>query len=493
MDRVPASLKSKVVSAQEAAQLVKSGMAIGLSGFTSVGYPKAVPTAIAQSGHAKDLTILVGAAVGDDCDGVLVRSGLVKKRFGHQTNSDLRAAINAGTVGFSDIHISHFPMNLNQRTLQKVDVAIVECVAITDEGIYLCASAGSADAAVRNADFVIAEVNTSVPTEIMGMHDIFEVGIPPYTRIIPITKPQDRIGTPFVPCPPEKIAAVVMTDKPDVPQKFKPNTPANQKIGENVVKFLQDEISAGRLPENPGPIQSGVGSVGNAVLSGLAASGFKGLSMYTEVMQDAALKLIELGVFGFVSASSIALAADSRERFYANMDYFKDRIIIRPQEISNHPEVIRRLGVIALNTPVEVDIYGNVNSTHQMGTKMLNGLGGSGDFARNARISIFATESTAKGGLISCIVPMVSHVDQTEHDVAVVITEQGIADLRWKTPKERAELLIENCAHPDYRPMLREYYKHSLRVSPGKHTPHDLTMALSWHQRFLETGTMKEQ
>jgi succinyl-CoA:acetate CoA-transferase len=284
-----------------------------------------------------------------------------------------------------------------------------------------------------------------------------------------------------------------MTDKPDAPQKFKPSTPANQKIGENVVKFLTDEISAGRLPENPGPIQSGVGSVGNAVLSGLAASGFKGLSMYTEVMQDAALKLIELGVFDFVSASSIALAADSRERFYANIDFFKDRIIIRPQEISNHPEVIRRLGVIALNTPVEVDIYGNVNSTHQMGTKMLNGLGGSGDFARNARISIFATESTAKDGLISCIVPMVSHVDQTEHDVAVVITEQGIADLRWKTPKERAELLIENCVHPDYRPMLREYYQHSLRVSEGKHTPHDLTLALSWHQRFLETGTMKEQ
>ena len=153
--------------------------------------------------------------------------------------------------------------------------------------------------------------------------------------------------------------------------------------------------------------------------------------------------------------------------------------------------MIRRLGVIALNTPIEVDIYGNVNSTHLSGTRMMNGLGGSGDFTRNARISIFATESIVLGdNSISCIVPMVSHVDQTEHDVCVIVTEQGVADLRWKTPRERAELIIENCAHPDYRPQLREYFENACRTSPGKHTPHNLKEALSWHQRLAETGTM---
>ena len=139
-----------------------------------------------------------------------------------------------------------------------------------------------------------------------------------------------------------------------------------------------------------------------------------------------------------------------------------------------------------------MDIYGNVNSTHIMGTKMMNGLGGSADFSRNARICIFATESIAKGGDISCIVPMVSHVDSTEHDVDVIVTEQGIADLRWKSPKQRAELLIENCAHPDYRPMLREYFEHACKVSAGKHTPHDLKLALSWHQNYQDHGTMKK-
>ncbi len=491
MERVASSLKNKLMSAQEAAQFVKTGMVVAVSGFTSVSYPKAVPEALAASGHARDLTICVGAAVGDEIDGALVRAGLVSRRFGHQSNSDLRKAINNGSVLFSDIHISHLPTNMNQRAGLDIDVAIVECTAVTEEGLYFGASGGSADAAVRNADKVIVEVNETLPMGLVGMHDIFEVGLPPHARIIPITKPDDRIGTPFMPCPPEKIAAIVMTDKEEPPQKFKPITPATEKIGENVVKFLKGEIAAGRLPEDPGPIQSGVGSVGNAVLSSLASGGFRGLSMYTEVMQDSAFNLIEEGVFKFISTSSVALASENRKRFYENIDSFHDKIIIRPNEISNHPEVIRRLGVIALNTPIEVDIYGNVNSTHIMGTKMMNGLGGSGDFARNARISIFATESVAKGGLISCIVPMVSHVDQTEHDVAVVVTEQGVADLRWKTPNERAELLIENCAHPDYRPMLREYYEHALKIAAGKHTPHDLTQALSWHQRFLDTGSMK--
>lgn len=492
MERVSASLKHKIMTAEQAAQLITTGMTLGVSGFTSVGYPKAVPLALAASGHAGELTVCVGAAVGDEIDGALVRAGLVKKRYAHQSHRDLRTAINNGTVGYSDVHISHLPMNMKQRTGPKVDVAIIECTAVTEAGLYLAASAGSADAAVRTADKVIVEVNQSLPEGLAGMHDIFEIGLPPHARIIPVLKPSDRIGTPYIPCPPEKIAAIVMTDKPDPPQIFKPISPATQKIGENVASFLKQEIAAGRLPENPGPIQSGVGSVGNAVLSCLAASGLEGLQMYTEVMQDSALALIEQGVFDFVSTSSVALGEENKRRFYENIGFFRDKILIRPQEISNHPEVIRRLGVIALNTPIEVDIYGNVNSTHIMGTKMMNGIGGSGDFARNARVCIFATESVAKGGAVSCIVPMVSHVDQTEHDVQVVITEQGIADLRWKTPRERAVLLIENCAHPAYRPQLREYYESALKNAEGKHTPHILSQALSWHQRFLETGSMKD-
>ena len=409
----------------------------------------------------------------------------------HQSNKDLRKAVNADQVEFSDIHISHLPKYMNERTGPHIDIALIECCAVTEDGLYLGASGGTADAAVRNADKVIVEINQSLPLGFMGMHDIFEVGVAPASRIIPISHPQDRIGTPYIPCPLEKIAAVVFTDEADEAQTFKAVTPATAKIAENIVDFLKNEIQHGRLPENPGPLQSGVGSVGNAVLAGLATSGFHHLNMYTEVMQDAALGLLDQGVLDFISTSSVALTDENRKRFYETIQDYHDKILIRPNEISNHPEVIRRLGVISLNTPIEVDLYGNVNSTHIDGTAMMNGLGGSGDFARNARISIFASESVAKHGAISSIVPFVSHVDQTEHDVDVIVTEQGIADLRWLTPKERARVLIDHCAHPDYRPMLEEYYQEAYASAKGKHTPHVLEKAFSWHLKYLQTGSMK--
>jgi succinyl-CoA:acetate CoA-transferase len=491
MERVASYLKEKIMSADEAAKLIKSGEMVAVSGFTSVSYPKAVPEALAKRDDVKDITICVGAAVGDEIDGLLVRRGIMSRRFGHQSNKDLRNAVNSGKVQFSDIHISVLPMMMNQHTGPDIDTAIVECTAVTEKGLYFGASSGSADAAVRNAKKVIIEVNEALPLGLTEMHDIFNVGLPPKARIIPIKKPSDRIGHPYIKIPKRKIAAIVMTNKLEPGQKFKQGTEATEQIGRNIVDFLKGEIKAGRLPENPGPIQSGVGSVGNAVLASLASSGFKGLSMYTEVMQDSCLDLLDKGVFDFISTSSIALCDDTRKRFFENIDDYKDKIIIRPNEISNNPEVIRRLGVISLNTALECDIYGNVNSTHVCGTKIMNGLGGSGDFARASRISIFSTPSTAKGGKISSIVPMVSHVDQTEHDVDVIVTEYGVADLRWTTPKERAKLIIENCAHPDYRPMLMDYFNHALEVSAGKHTPHDLTQALSWHQRYLDTGSMK--
>ncbi|MDD6154422.1 MAG: acetyl-CoA hydrolase/transferase C-terminal domain-containing protein [Eubacteriales bacterium] len=492
MDRVTPSLKDKIMTAEQAAKIIKSGDTIAVSGFTSVSYPKAVPKALSERKDVKDCTLIVGAAVGDEIDGALVRNGIISKRFGHQSNKDLRKAVNAGTVQFSDVHISCLPMNMNQKTGPAIDVAIVECTAVTDKGLYFGLSEGTADAAVRNAKKVIIEVNESLPMGLMEMHDVFNVGLPPKARIIPIKKPNDRIGHPYIKIPKRRIAGIVMTKDLEPGQKFKPGNDVTEQIGKNIVDFLKGEIAAGRLPENPGPIQSGVGSVGNAVLETLASSGFKGLSMYTEVMQDSALTLLDKGVLDFISTSSVALCDDTRERFFKDIDKYKDKIIIRPNEISNNPEVVRRLGVISLNTALECDIYGNVNSTHVCGTKMMNGIGGSCDFARASRISIFSTPSVAKNGAISSIVPMVSHVDQCEHDVDVIVTEYGVADLRWKTPKERAKLIIENCAHPDYRPMLQEYFDHAMEVSAGKHTPHDLTQALSWHQRLLDNGTMKE-
>ena len=200
--------------------------------------------------------------------------------------------------------------------------------------------------------------------------------------------------------------------------------------------------------------------------------------------------LIDAGKLGFASGTSLTPSPDGLKRFYENIATYRDKIVLRPQELSNSPEVARRLGVIAMNTAIEFDIFGHVNSTHIMGNKMMNGIGGSGDFARNAQLTIFFTTSTAKGGAISSIVPMCSHIDSTEHDVDVFITERGVADVRGLSPKERAKVIIEKCAHPDYKPMLRDYLERAM-ATVGGHTPHIMCEALSWHCRFLETGTMK--
>jgi acetyl-CoA hydrolase len=209
--------------------------------------------------------------------------------------------------------------------------------------------------------------------------------------------------------------------------------------------------------------------------------------MYTEVLQDSVIGLMEQERVRFASSCSLTLSQEALARVYKNLDWFRQRILLRPQEISNHPEVIRRIGIISINTAIEVDIFGNVNSTHVMGRQMMNGIGGSGDFTRNAYISVFTCPSTAKGGKISTIVPLVSHVDHSEHSVQIVATEWGIADLRGRSPYERAQLIIDNCAHPDFRDTLRRY----LEIVEGGHTPHTLSAAFKMHDRYLKSGDMR--
>ena len=483
MDRICAPLRGKVMSAAEAAALIGPNAVVGCSGFTLVGDPKAVPLEIAKQGKAAGMTLLTGASVGDDLDGALVRSGLLAHRYPYQSNKNLREAINTGKTAYSDMYLSQMPLYLNRGGL-PIDYAVVECIAVTEEGIVPSAAVGATDSFVRNARHIILEVNHALPMGLYGMHDIYETDGNP----IPVQDVGDRIGSSTIPCDFDKVIAVVVTDDPGTPPVFKQPDEVSLAIAEHIVRFLKSEVKAGRQPASLNPLQSGVGSVANAVMAGLGKGGFTGLRMYTEVLQDSAFQLIEDGSMVQASTTAVSLSKAAADRFYQNIDQFRKKIVIRPQEISNNPEIIRRLGLISMNTPIECDIYGNVNSTHVMGTKMMNGIGGSGDFARNAGLTIFATGSLAKGGKISCIVPMCAHVDHTEHDVHVIVTEQGLADLRWKSPRERAELIIENCAHPKYRPLLREYFQDARKL--GGHTPHDLSKALSWHLNYIENGTM---
>jgi len=324
------------------------------------------------------------------------------------------------------------------------------------------------------------------------MHDIYYgTALPPRRVPISLTHADNRIGEPYLQVDLSKVVAVVETHSLDRDNVFAVPDANSERIAQYIIDFLVHEMKQGRLPQHMLPIQSGVGNVANAVLAGLLHGPFENLLGFTEVLQDGMLDLLRAGKMKRASATAISLSRGAYEDFEKNIDFYRERIILRPQEISNHPELVRRLGIIAMNSMIEADIYGNVNSTHLMGSSMMNGIGGSGDFARNGYLSFFVTPSVAKDGKISCIVPMCSHVDHTEHDTQIIVTEQGLADLRGLSPRQRAQAIIDHCAHPDYRPMLQDYFDRA-RQQGAQHTPHLLGEALSWHQRCLDTGDMRK-
>ena len=493
------ALLDRLMTAQEAAALIQPGWQIGMSGFTGSGYPKEVPMALARritdahlSGHSFKVNVFTGASTGPELDGALAMVGGVQLRLPYQSDPITRKQINAGEMQYMDLHLSHVGQLVEYGFLGKLDLAVIEVTAVLEDGrVIPSTSLGNNQTWIECADKIILEVNSSQPMGLEGLHDIYYgLGLPPHRDPIPLTAPNQKIGTPYLQIPSDKVIGVVLTDVPDRSSPFKAPDETSRKIAGHILEFLAWEVKRGRIPESLLPLQSGVGNIANAVLYGLEEGRFENLTAYTEVIQDAMVNLLRSGKMTSVSATSFSLSPEGTKSVMPHIADYRDRIVLRSQEISNNPGIIRRLGVIAMNGMIEADIYGNVNSTHIMGSSIMNGIGGSGDFARNAFISLFMAPSTAQKGSISTLVPMVSHVDHTEHDVSVVVTEQGLADLRGLSPRQRAKLIIETCSHPDYRGELRDYFNRAERLAAGKHTPHLLTESMSWHSRYLRTGNM---
>jgi succinyl-CoA:acetate CoA-transferase len=486
------SLWGKVVGAEEAAMHIKDGMVVGMSGFTRAGDAKVVPMALAERATEEKfkITLLTGASLGSDIDKTLAQAGCLSRRIPFQADPTLRAAINKGEVMFVDQHLSETVEMLRSRQMPGIDVAVIEAVAITPEGgIVPTTSIGNSASFAILADKIIVEINLHQSLDLMGLHDVYIPTRRPHREPIPVTSPSDRVGLSHIPVDPSKIAAIVITEKLDSSANIAPPDLETKAIADHLIQFFRQEVKKGRIGTSLLPLQAGIGSIANAVLAGFIDSPFHDLTMYSEVLQDSTFDLFDAGKLAFASGSSMTLSGDKGRAVFADINRYKDKLVLRPQEISNHPEVIRRLGIIAINTALEADIYGNVNSTHVNGTMMMNGVGGSGDFARNAYLSVFVTKSVAKGGRISSIVPMVTHVDHCEHDVDILVTECGLADLRGLAPRERAALIIENCMHPDYRDLARDYLKDAL--ARGGHTPHVLERAFQWHLDAQRTGSMR--
>jgi succinate CoA transferase len=485
-----------ILTAEEAASLIQHDQVIGFSGFTPAGAAKVIPTAIAKKARAEHeserdfkIGVITGASTGPSLDGELARANAIKFRTPYQSDNDLRASINAGKTHFFDMHLSLLPQYVRYGFLGELDWAVVEAADVSDDGkILLTTSVGAAPTFLTQAKKVLIEINRRHPRELLGFHDIYEPESPPHRRPIPICSADDRIGTQRVWVDPSKIIGIVESDRPDEVKDFTPVTEVTTRIGEHVAEFLASEIRSGHIPKSFLPIQSGVGNIANAVLGALGEHPeIPRFQMYTEVIQDSVISLINQDRCSFVSGVSLTLTDPVLQSIYDDLESYRGRLLLRPQEIANNPEIVRRIGIVSINTALEADIFGNINSTHVLGQKMMNGIGGSGDFTRNAYISIFTCPSTAKDGKISAIVPMCSHMDHSEHSVQVLITEHGIADLRGKDPRERAATIIRNCVDPSYRDLLGAYFK----LTENGHTPQSFRSAFAFHEAFLETGDMR--
>lgn len=488
-----AGLRSRVMEPAQAAELINDGDVVGISGFTSAGDAKVVLPELVKrqerEGKPIKIDLYTGASCCDRIDGALAEAGIIRHRLPFQSNAHMRAAINSNRMMYIDMHLSHVADMVRQGALPAPDVAIIEACAITEDGgIVPTTSVGNSPVFATTARKIIVELNEAAPVELEGIHDIYQPSRRPGRAPIPLVNAGDRIGDTAIRVDPAKIVAIVPSHEHDHTRPLTEADEEQKRISSFLLDFLEHEVHYGRLPKNLAPLQAGVGVMANAVFAGLADSPYTDLEIFSEVLQDSMIDLIDMGKLKIASAAAMTLSPDKLQYVLQNLSKYRDHLILRSQEISNNPELIRRLGVISINTLLEADIYGNVNSTHVSGTKMMNGIGGSGDFARNAYLSIFVSKSLAKGGAISTIVPMVSHVDHTEHDVQVIITEQGLADLRGLAPRERSRVIIENCVHPMYKDLLKDYVREAEKY--GGQTPHVLREALSWHIRLAETGTM---
>lgn len=475
-------LRKKITDAKTAAQIVQSGMTVAMSGF-GFGDPKAIPYEMIKNTH--DLKIIQSAGKSQRLLTALAESGAVKRYAPFQLCKAMRNEINSGKIEYMDIHLSELEEKIASGELGHIDVAIIECCKVNADGSFVpTLSVGASVAMVQCADKVLLEINTAVPSELEGIHDIHND-----INYVP-EKIFEKSGTNAIPCPVEKLAGIVITDEPEEDIVKGKSGGVGGSIAKSVLSIITDEIKSGNLPENF-TFQSGVGDVANSVIGKFREAGFKDLTLYSGLLSDSSLDLVLDGIVKEASACALHLSTKGFQKLYDNLETVKKHVVLRSQSISNGASQIKKFSPVSMNMALEIDIYGNVNSTHAFGSKMMNGVGGAADFSTNSSISMFMTPSIVGGGKISCIVPKVPHVDNCARDVDYVITEIGYANLKGKTPLERAESIIENCAHPDYRQALRDYVETSKKVTNNFYEPTDLEKAFSFHTRFLKTGSMK--
>lgn len=482
-------LRSKVVSAEEAATLIKDGMVVAMGGYTSAGYPKVIAQELVkrkESGEDFKINLITGANVGP-IDSMLAEAGLVNRRVPMIESKKMANLVNTGQVHYIEQQMHRMPQLLRNHAFGKIDVAVIEAIKITKDGhIVPTSSVGMIQYFTDLAESVVIELNVSQPEELEGMHDIYHIGLIPDRKPIPLSKVNERIGKPYIKVNPKKIKYIVRSDVKDTTVNLQGENEAVRKISEHLFNFLELEFS--KNGNNLPPIQTGFGNLPSQIVRAFKETEFSDLEFFCGILQEANIELITTGKVHAASTGSIHMTDNVIDWLKTHTQELQETIIIRNNDITNNSEVISRFGLISLITGIEIDIYGNVNLSHISGSRVVNGLGGGANFAHNAGLSIVLLPSEAKQGNISTIVPMVTHHDIMEHDIDVVITEHGVADLRGKSDIERAYAIIENCTNTYKEPLLQYLNKAIEQV--GGHHPVLLSEAFSFHSRLKETGTM---
>jgi len=481
----------KVMTAQDAALLFKDGMMVATSGST-MGFPKATFGALAERIKAEGrlkIDLLCAGPLSSEFEDVLFEAGGIRKRIGAVGGAKLRGGINRGEVTFIEGKGSSLPLQVQRGWYGPLDMAVIEAVGLTEEGQIIPSTAVyDAPEWIECASQVIVEINLNRPLALEGLHDIYSRGNDPIP-VVGNSNPLKRIGVPYFPVDPGKIRAIVVSDLGDKPSREAKPDAMGAAIGRHLVDFFRKEIAAGRLSESLPPFELGFGELFGSMMQKIGDGGFKNFRFHLPMVTDPVFELVEAGKVDWVEGIALRLSTDAWKRFEQEPERYKKRIVLRPFTVINSAELIQRMGVTAINGCLEMDLQGQVNSSHVLGAKIMAGIGGTYDYARNSPCSIFVARSTTKGGDISTIVPMVSHVDHTEHDVDLLVTEQGLADLRGLDPRARAREIIGQCAHPDYRELLSDYLARAEK-EPG-HIPVLPEESGSFHLRFARSGSMK--
>ena len=467
--RVANEFRDKITSPDDALKRVlKHAKTIAFGGMGGQSVPKIIPDLIGENGYSfTDLTLYTGGGTTKSFERKISKAGITR-RFYYLSDKESRSAVNTGKIMMMDYNVSKYGKLLNSQPATKIDVAVFEATSIEKHGVVLSLSVDSTPSLVDASKKVIIELNMKKPN-LNGLHDVY---MAKNGEIIPLTKTSQRIGSRYLKIAPKKIGAIIYSNEDEENASSYGSAPLEiSEISNNVWSVLRNYIKF----RNSMPLQVGAGSVASSLVDN---SPYDKLKIWCEIAPTKWAEYLDSKIAA-ISASALYNIPGDENYTRKFLDYYSEfigKIVLRPNNITNSPELIARLGVIVIQQAVEIDIFGAVNVSHIKGD-IYNGVGGSIDFCSNGKYIVIVLPSTANNGKKSRIVPMSNCIDVPRYMVDFVVTEIGIADLRWKDPRERAISIINNCAHPKFRDLLLQYYN---SVEPS-HMPYDLNGITKWN------------